>query len=186
MNAILLKIQKNSFLSLLPLILLFSLALAFLGRSIIILIFNPPASKALAVPVKVNTTETNRSFKPVNEYESMVEGDLIRGKIITEEEKNDKNAEEKKQVASLNEEGEAGADDMYVNGCVAGSYSFARVAIKVKGETEAEEFALGDNVFGYLVKGIFQHYVVLDRRSGSQGRRGANRRRCPEKVSRRP
>ncbi|MEM7183779.1 MAG: hypothetical protein AAF518_22925, partial [Spirochaetota bacterium] len=160
MNTVLVRLQKNTFILLLPVILFFTYSCAYLVRSIIVVLLNPPRAKNVNVrPRRINKRNVNN--KPLENYISMVEGNLIRGKLATS--KNQENAEEEQAPTSIAQEAEPGSDSMRITGSLSGSRSFARTTIREKGQRESEEYAVYEEVGGYKIVSIQRNYIVLDR-----------------------
>lgn len=156
LNSILLKIQKYQFLVLIPFVLFLSFAFAYAMRTGILLTL-PPINTERAVRV-INQNVSQSNYKPVNIYEDTVTGNLIRGVIPSVESASTGTPNE--QVAVVSEEF-PGADDYLLTGTVSGNSKFARATFKPKEKEEADEYAIGEKVAGYTVKGIYNHYVVL-------------------------
>lgn len=156
LNSILLKIQKHQFLVLIPFVLFLSFALAYALR-VGILIKLPPLSTDRIVR-KLSLANSSSSFKPVSIYEDTVVGNFIRGTLPTAEAAPSEGASEQVQVVS---EEFPGADDYLLTGTVSGNSKFARATFKPKDKDEADEYAIGEKVAGYTVKGIYNHYAVL-------------------------
>ncbi|WP_061248574.1 general secretion pathway protein GspC [Leptospira alstonii] len=157
MNAIFLELRKNTFYTLIPVILFFSYSLSYLLRAVILAFLNPnvQAANSNINPVRKMGPETaNRSL---SSYEEMVQGNLIRGIVPREGEI----PTEGEMSAAPPDTGEG--EEMKVTGTLSGHWSFARVTIVEKGKPEAQEFATGETVGGYKIRSIALNYVVLER-----------------------
>lgn len=160
MNTLLIRLQKATFPLLIPVILFFTFSCAYLIRSIIIVLLNPPeVQNVKSKPRRVVNRSTSK--KPLNTYVAMVEGNLIRGQLAASKE--NPNEEENKVPTSLNQEAEPGSDDMRITGVVSGSPSFARTTIRDKKQRVSEEYAMYEEVGGYKIISIRQGYIVLQR-----------------------
>ncbi|PNV76309.1 general secretion pathway protein GspC [Leptospira inadai] len=159
MNAFFIELRKNTFYALIPIVILFSLSLAYLFRGVLLLFLIPD------IQTGSSSASIRRSPPPINiamsSYEEMVTGNLFRGSL-----------------APLPGEAGAGAEsglppdtgegeEMRVTGTLSGHWSFARVTILEKGKQAAEEFATGETVGGYKIKAINLNHVVLEKGSGS-------------------
>ena len=78
MNSILLRLQKNSFYLLIPVVLFFAYSFAYLIRSILVVIFNPTQKVAVQSVRQTGRQTQSEIPKGVNIYEDMVEGNLHR------------------------------------------------------------------------------------------------------------
>ncbi len=155
MNFILIRLQKNNFLVLLPIVFFFTYSLAYLIRSVVIVFLNPGQPLAIQHENTVVTPSAEVS-KPMNIYEEIVQGNLIRGQIVS--------ALDSKLSSGIPGEAEdANSDEMIVTGTISGHPSFARVTIHEKGKDESEEYSIGQKIQGYKIKSIAQHYVVLEK-----------------------
>ncbi|MCX7999466.1 MAG: general secretion pathway protein GspC [Leptospiraceae bacterium] len=156
LNSILLKLQKHQFLVLIPFVLFLSFALAYALR--VGILAKLPSINTDRVVRKLSLTTTSSNLKPVNSYEETVVGNFIRGALPSAE----TSASEGKleQVQVVNEEF-PGADDYLLTGTLSGNPKFARATFKPKDKDEADEYAIGEKVAGYTVKGIYNHYAVL-------------------------
>lgn len=155
MNTILSNIQKNTFIVLILVILFFSFSLGYSVKSIVVLFLNPEKIEFKNTDsVKISTEVTSKS---VSLYEGMVEGNLIRGKIISEITKPTDKAKEQVLLD------DPSVEEILVTGIIAGSWnsSFARVTIKEKNKEESEEFSLGRKIGGYILKSISAHSIML-------------------------
>ncbi|TGL77992.1 general secretion pathway protein GspC [Leptospira yasudae] len=157
MNAIFLELRKNTFYTLIPVILFFSYSLSYLLRAVILAFLNPTvqAASSNSAPVRKMGPETNRAL---SSYEEMVQGNLIRG-IASRA--GDVQATEGEMSTAPPDTGEG--EEMKVTGTLSGHWSFARVTIVEKGKPEAQEFATGETVGGYKIKSIALNYVVLEK-----------------------
>ncbi|MCG6168049.1 general secretion pathway protein GspC [Leptospira sp. FAT2] len=157
MNAIFLELRKNTFYTLIPVILFFSYSLSYLLRAVILAFLNPTvqAASSNSAPVRKMGPETNRAL---SSYEEMVQGNLIRG-IASRA--GDMQATEGEMSTAPPDTGEG--EEMKVTGTLSGHWSFARVTIVEKGKPEAQEFATGETVGGYKIRSIALNYVVLEK-----------------------
>ncbi|PJZ40542.1 general secretion pathway protein GspC [Leptospira kmetyi] len=156
MNAIFLELRKNTFYTLIPVILFFSYSLAYLLRAVILAFLNPSVQTVSSNvnPVRKTGPETNRAL---SSYEEMVQGNLIRGIVP--------------RAGEIQNEGEMSTappdtgegEEMKITGTLSGHWSFARVTIVEKGKPEAQEFATGETVAGYKIRSIALNYVVLEK-----------------------
>ncbi|MBM9498889.1 general secretion pathway protein GspC [Leptospira sp. 201903071] len=156
MNAIFLELRKNTFYTLIPVILFFSYSLSYLLRAVILAFLNPSVqtSSGNLNPTRKIGPETNRAL---SSYEEMVQGNLIRGI-----------ASRAGEIATEGELSTAPPDtgegeEMRVTGTLSGHWSFARVTIVEKGKPDAQEFATGETVAGYKIRSIALNYVVLEK-----------------------
>ncbi|AXR61512.1 hypothetical protein [Leptospira mayottensis] len=157
MNAIFLELRKNTFYTLIPVLLFFSYSLSYLLRAVILAFLNPSvqAVNSNVSPVRKMGSETiNRAL---SSYEEMVQGNLIRG-VITKE--GEAPVEGEMSVAPP-DTGEG--EEMKVTGTLSGHWSFARVTIVEKGKAESQEFGIGETVSGYTIRSIALNYVVLEK-----------------------
>lgn len=160
MNSILLRLQKNSFYILIPIVLFFAYSFAYLIRSLLVAFLNP-AQKA-TIQINRNAGASNTEIpKAVSIYEDMVEGNLIRGKKVVDlpqdPAKMGANA-----PAAISEE-VPGADETILTGALSGHTSFARATFKEKDKEEADEFKIGEKIVGYKLKSIADHYAVISK-----------------------
>lgn len=155
MNFILIRLQKNNFLVLLPIVFFFTYSLAYLIRTVVIMFLNP--GQPQSIQKENNDVKSNiEASKPMNVYEEIVQGNLIRGQIVS--------ALDAKLSSGIPGESEdANSDEMVVTGTISGHPSFARVTILEKGKDESEEFPIGKKIQGYKIKTIGQHFVVLEK-----------------------
>lgn len=126
MNAIFLELRKNTFYTLIPVILFFSYSLSYLLRAVILAFLNPSvqAVNSNVSPIRKMGPETiNRAL---SSYEEMVQGNLIRGVISKEGEI----PVEGEMSVAPPDTGEG--EDMKVTGTLSGHWSFARVTIVEK------------------------------------------------------
>lgn len=156
MNSVFLKLQKNQAYILVPLVMLLSFSLAYAVRTLVVFFLPKPPVERFVKSLAISTNKA--APKPVSTYEDTVTGNLIRGALPSAEPQTSSSEGENVQVIT---EEVPGADDYLVTGTVSGSPKFARVTIKPKDKDEADEFAIGEKVAGYMVKGIYNHYVVL-------------------------
>ena len=163
MNAILLKIQKNTFFTLIPVVMLLAFSIGNLLRTVLIAFLNPPQVQTTVPNQRAAMQAPASKILPVTNYEETIEGGLIRGRINIEDPKAALNDEAQKKVASLATEEVPGSDEMIIWGTVSGSPIFARVAIQEKGQPESEEYSIGNVVGGYTVKAILPNAVILDK-----------------------
>ena len=161
MNAILIKLQKNPFYSLIPLVFLLSYSLAYIVRVVIIqmLPMDSIQSSSRVSPRNNRNSSSNIMPKAVNLYEETVFGNMIRGAMAAPE-ANDPNMAG--GAPPITEE-VPGAEEILITGTISGSPLFARVTAKEKDKEEAEEYGIGQKLVGYRVKDISQHYVVLSK-----------------------
>jgi general secretion pathway protein C len=161
MNVFLIRLQKNPFYSLLPIIFLLSYSLAYIVRvGIIQLLPIETSDLATSKSTTHRNSKTQSSYlspKPVSSYEDTVLGNMIRGAMAAPE-AGDPNLSG--SAISITEEVQ-GAEEFLVTGTISGSPSFARMTAKEKDKEEAEEYGIGQKVVGYRVKEISQHHVVL-------------------------
>ncbi|MCE9499475.1 MAG: general secretion pathway protein GspC [Leptospira sp.] len=155
MNSILIRLQKNNFLVLLPIVLFFTYSLAYLVRSVIIVFLNPGQQVSITNETQGNVMQAE-SAKSLSVYEEMVQGNLIRGQIHTA-------GDPALRSGAPADADDANAEEMIVTGTLSGHSSFARVTVLEKGKDESEEYATGQKVGGYKVMSISQHYVVLEK-----------------------
>ncbi|XDD48718.1 hypothetical protein AB3N59_09625 [Leptospira sp. WS92.C1] len=157
MNAIFLELRKNTFYTLIPVILFFSYSLSYFLRAVILAFLNPNLQTASSSngPVRKNNSETNRAL---SSYEEMVQGNLIRGVISRAGEIQ---AEGELSSSAPTDTGEG--EEMRITGTLSGHWSFARVTILEKGKPDSQEFATGETVAGYKIKSIALNYVVLEK-----------------------
>ncbi|TGK18913.1 general secretion pathway protein GspC [Leptospira fluminis] len=158
MNAFFIELRKNTFYALIPIVILFSLSLAYLFRGVLLLFLTPD------IQTGASNAPVRRTAPPItiamSSYEEMVTGNLFRGSLAPVGE------------AAAGVEGGAPPDsgegeDMRVTGTLSGHWSFARVTILEKGKQAAEEFATGETVGGYKIKTINLTHVVLEKGGGS-------------------
>ncbi|MBK8399408.1 MAG: general secretion pathway protein GspC [Leptospiraceae bacterium] len=159
MNSILLRLQKNSFYILIPLVLFFAYSCAYLIRSILIAVFYPSQKVTVQSNRPVSFQVQQETNKSVNIYEDMVEGNLIRGRKVVDLPV-DPNAA---SAAPALTEDVPGADEMILTGTLSGHPSFARATLKEKDKEEADEYRIGEKVSGYKIKSIADHYAVLSK-----------------------
>ncbi|MBE7411329.1 MAG: general secretion pathway protein GspC [Leptospiraceae bacterium] len=155
MNFILLRLQKNNFLVLLPIVLFFTYSLAYLIRSIVIVFLNPGQQVALQSENNI-TVSQGEAMKSLSVYEDVVQGNLIRGQIISA-------SDSKFSTGAPGEAEDSNSDEMLVTGTISGHPSFARVTILEKGKDESEEYPIGGKIQGYKIHSIGQHFVVLEK-----------------------
>lgn len=155
MNSLLLKLHKNKFATLIPLVIFLSFSLAYLIHTLIVTFLNPPKTQ-IVLKNRTNSIKQTPN-KPMNEYDSIVTGNMVRGNISNEPNLS-------ATGPNIQSTAEApGADDAMIIGIHAGDRSFARVSILEKGEKEAEDYSTGERVAGYTVKSIYRDYIVLSK-----------------------
>ncbi len=153
------RLQKNSFYILIPVVLFCSYSVAYLIRSILVAFLNPAQKMTLQVNRSVGMQTQSEIPKAVNIYEDMVEGNLIRGKKVVDLPV-DPNAAAGGPAPVLSEE-LPGADETVLTGALSGHPSFARATFKEKDKEEADEFKLGEKIVGYKLKSIADHYAII-------------------------
>ncbi|MDV6236998.1 hypothetical protein CH379_015310 [Leptospira ellisii] len=157
MNAIFLELRKNTFYTLIPVILFFSYSLSYLLRAVILAFLNPTVQTTGSGSNPVRNKVNPDSNRALSSYEEMVQGNLIRGVIP--------------RAGEIQTEGELSTaapdtgegEEMRVTGTLSGHWSFARVTIVEKGKPDSQEFATGETVGGYQVRSIALNYVVLEK-----------------------
>jgi general secretion pathway protein C len=160
MNALLIRLQKYPFYSLLPIVIFLSYSIAYIVRVGIIQLL--PTDSLVTSP-KSSQAKNNRAFssnfspKPVSLYEETVIGNMIRGAMAVPDSGDPAMAG---AAPTITEEVQ-GAEEFLVTGTISGSPLFARMTAKEKDKEEAEEYGIGQKVVGYRVKEISQHHVVL-------------------------
>lgn len=157
MNAFFIELRKHTFFALIPIVVLFSLSLAYLCRGVLLLFLTPD----------VQTSASNGAYprRPVSTpiisletYKELVTGNFFRGSLAPPP-----------GEAVLGADGNAAPPDtgegeeMRITGTLSGHWSFARVTILEKGKQNAEEFATGETIAGYKVKAINLTHVVLEK-----------------------
>ncbi|HNF23913.1 MAG TPA: general secretion pathway protein GspC [Leptospiraceae bacterium] len=153
MNAWILRLQKNSFYLLIPIVVLLSYSIAYVFRSIIILYL--PNQQSQQKITKEHRAANNQSIpKSVTAYEETVIGNMIRGALPPVPGKDGAPGE----VFSADT---PEVEELLLTGTLSGSRSFARATFLFKGREEADEFALEEKVADYIVKEIGQHSVLL-------------------------
>ncbi|MDI7204276.1 general secretion pathway protein GspC [Leptospira santarosai] len=157
MNAIFLELRKNTFYTLIPVILFFSYSLSYLLRAVILAFLNPNVQAVNSNVSSVRKAGPEITNRALSSYEEMVQGNLIRGIIPRE---GDVPAEGEMSAAPP-DTGEG--EEMKVTGTLSGHWSFARVTIVEKGKAESQEFGIGETVGGYKIRSIALNYVVLER-----------------------
>ncbi|PJZ68521.1 general secretion pathway protein GspC [Leptospira perolatii] len=157
MNAFFIELRKNTFYALIPIVVLFSLSLAYLFRGLILAFLTPDVqtSNTSMQPRRVNNSMTIS----MTSYEEMVTGNLIRGSLAPPPGEGDLAA------GAPPDTGEG--EEMRITGTLSGHWSFARVTILEKGKAAAEEFATGETVGGYKIKVISLNHVVLEKGGAS-------------------
>ncbi|MDF3821515.1 general secretion pathway protein GspC [Leptospira sp. 96542] len=158
MNSILHRLSRSQFLTLIPVVLLFSFSLAYLLKLILLLIFSTESGiTGGGLRAKQPRQEV---ILGVSTYEDMISGNLIRGVVYDPNDATKRGANGEALDPEIAQDN--GDDDqMVVTGTLSGHWSFARVTIREKQNPDSEEFATGEMVGGYKVQSIEQHYVVL-------------------------
>ncbi|WCL47934.1 general secretion pathway protein GspC [Leptospira sp. GIMC2001] len=158
MNIYLARLQNNKFYTLIPVVLLFTYALAYLVRMILIVFFNSGV-QTLSAPYKARL-QKSETLKSLSFYEEAITGNLIRGMYL------DPTQERSISGVSDGMSSEAAEDpdidQMVVTGTVSGDSSFARVTIREKNGI-TEEYAIGEEIGGFRVRSIEQHYIILQK-----------------------
>lgn len=159
MNALLIRLQKNPFYSLLPIVLLLSYSIAYIVRvGIIQLLPSESISNNQKPPLNRNrANHSNIINKAVNLYEETVTGNMIRGAMAVPEGGDPSMAGSAPPIT----EEIPGAEEILITGTISGSPLFARMTAKEKDKEESEEYGIGQKVVGYRIKEISQHHVVL-------------------------
>lgn len=138
MNAIFLELRKNTFYTLIPVILFFSYSLSYLLRAVILAFLNPSiqAASSGTNPIrKVGLETTNRSL---SSYEEMVQGNLIRGMIPKEGEISTEG-----EISAASAPPDTGeGEEMKITGTLSGHWSFARATIVEKGKQKRRNLRL--------------------------------------------
>lgn len=161
MNVILARLQNNKFYTLIPVVVLFTYALAYLVRMILIVFFQAgPPSLSSASKGRTPKQEVIRSL---GYYEEVVAGNLIRGVMI------DSSQERSIDGKSISVEGEevmeddSEVDPMVVTGTISGQASFARVTLRDK-SGNSTEYSIGEKLGSFKIRSIEQHYILLRRK----------------------
>ncbi|MCW7504126.1 MULTISPECIES: general secretion pathway protein GspC [Leptospira] len=159
MNLILQRIQSSQFLTLIPVVLLFSFSLAYLLKLVLLLLFSTETGMNVGSQVRPKQTR-QEVILAVSTYEDMVTGNLIRGQVFDPNDATKRGADGSPLDPEIAQDN--GDDDqMLVTGTLSGHWSFARVTIREKQNNDSEEYGVGEMVGGYKVQTIEQHYVVL-------------------------
>lgn len=153
MNAIFLEFRKNTFYTLIPVILFFSYSLSYFLRAVVLAFLNPSVQAAGSGTNPIRKVGLETSNRSLSSYEEMVQGNLIRGVISKEGEIS--------AASSPSDMGEG--EEMKITGTLSGHWSFARATIIEKEKEEAQEFAIGETVGGYKIRSISLNYVVLEK-----------------------
>ncbi|EMO80316.1 type IV pilus biogenesis [Leptospira kirschneri str. 200801774] len=159
MNAIFLELRKNTFYTLIPVILFFSYSLSYLLRAVILAFLNPSVQAAGSGTNPIRKVGLETSNRSLSSYEEMVQGNLIRGVIPKEGEISTEG-----EISAASAPPDTGeGEEMKITGTLSGHWSFARATIIEKGKAEAQEFAIGETVGGYKIRSISLNYVVLEK-----------------------
>lgn len=157
MNLYLSRLQNNKFITLIPVVLLLTYALAYLVRMILIVFLNTsPSSTQSGLKSRQARAEV---IKSLSIYEEVVSGNLIRGIFFEPGQERTISGE-----SSLSAEAaeDPDVDLMVVTGTLSGDSSYARVTIREKSGT-TEEYAIGEEIGGFKVRSIEQHFVILQK-----------------------
>jgi general secretion pathway protein C len=164
MNSFILRLQKNTFFILIPIVILLAYSIAYVIRSGIILLL-PERGVTVQNLKDDRLLNQNKANQPVNLYEETVVGNLIRGSLPTvgsipcpPDKPNCKPDEVVPMAVDPPE-----VEETVLTGCLSGNRSFARATFKDKGKEEAEEFAIGQKFYSYTIVAIAQSYAVLAR-----------------------
>jgi general secretion pathway protein C len=152
------RLQKNSFYILIPVVLICAYSVAYLVRSVLVAFLNPAQKMTVQMTRSVGMQAQSEIPKAVNIYEDMVEGNLIRGRKVVDLPVDPNAAAGATPVLS---EEIPGADETILTGALSGHPSFARATFKEKDKEEADEFKLGEKIVGYKLKSIADHYAVI-------------------------
>ena len=152
------RLQKNSFYILIPVVLFCAYSVAYLIRSVLVAFLNPAQKMTVQMTRSVGMQTQSEISKAVNIYEDMVEGNLIRGRKVVDL-PTDPNAAA--GAAPVLSEEVPGGDETILTGALSGHPSFARATFKEKDKEEADEFKLGEKIVGYKLKSIADHYAVI-------------------------
>lgn len=164
MDSLLVRLQKYNYYILIPIVILFSFSLAYLLMTLLRMKFRPPPKKMSNITA-YNSSQSGLPPKPSALYEEMVSGNLIRSRIIEEQEEKGEDAkgERDMETAAIQTE-DPEADQMLVTGTLSGHRSFARVTIRdQEGGKEAEEYKTYDKIGGYKIVSIRQHSILVSR-----------------------
>ncbi|MCC5813321.1 MAG: general secretion pathway protein GspC [Leptospira sp.] len=160
MNIILSRLQNNKFYTLIPVVILFTYALAYLIRMILIVFFQAgPPTLSSATKGRTPRSEVVRSL---SFYEEVVSGNLIRGRSIdsTGERSIDGSAAGIDGMDSAEDDTEI--DPMIVTGTISGDSSFARVTLRDK-SNNTMEYSIGEQLGSFRIRSIDQHFIILKR-----------------------
>ncbi|MFB5651481.1 hypothetical protein ACE5IS_12590 [Leptospira wolffii] len=161
MNAFFIELRKHTFLALIPIVVLFSLSLAYLCRGVLLLFLTPD--------VQTSASGTAYARRPVStpivsieSYKELVTGNFFRGSLAPPPGETALGADGNPAPPDTGE-----GEEMRITGTLSGHWSFARVTILEKGKQNAEEFATGETIAGYKVKAINLTHVVLEKGGSS-------------------
>lgn len=152
------KIQKHIFFITLGTSVMLGLSMAYFVSSLIPFLLSESGSAAEKSTGRKSSPRRmiSKSFKSVENYYAIASGNMIRDSVIT-------------ATGSIGP-GEtietSGAAEISVMGMISGSPRFARVAIQIKGEPEANEYKTGDMVGGFKIISINDRSITVERGGG--------------------
>lgn len=148
MSSIVLRLQKNIFwLALIGAVLL-GMSLAYAAATVVgVFLSDAPASTP--APRGRNRVLTGPTSRPFQEYEGLLTGNLFQSR----------------RMEAAGAPGQVAADvkDIVLHGVLAGSRSFARAIVQVKGEGDIREYAIGEAAGGNRVLDIYGYSILIDR-----------------------
>lgn len=156
MNSILARIQTNKFYTLIPIVLLFTYALAYFFRMLLIVFFQAgPPSLSSSVQGRTPRQEVIRSL---NFYEEIVTGNLVRGISLEAGKERTISGDAQADVEPLEDDSEV--DPMVLTGTLSGDISFARATLRDKSGSTME-YSIGETLGSYKIRSIEQHFITL-------------------------
>ncbi len=159
MNVLISRLQTNAFLTLIPVVVLFTYSLAYLFRMILIIFFQvPPSVSSQSIKSRTPKPEVIRSL---SYYEEIVTGNLIRGASLVSE-KGQQSGSSRDAEGLDTSEDDSEIDPMILTGTLSGDFSFARATLRDKSGVSTE-YAIGDEVGSFRVRSIEQHSITLKR-----------------------
>lgn len=148
MSSIVLRLQKNVFWLALVGAILLGVALAYSGATIAGM-FLSEAPTAAQGPKGRNRVLTGPANRPFQEYEGLLTGNLFQSR----------------RMETAGAPGQVAPDvkDIVLHGVLAGSRSFARAIIQVKGEGDIREYAIAEAAGGNRILDIYGYSILIDR-----------------------
>ncbi len=149
MTELLLYIQKNVYRISLAAGIFLGFAAAFFLSVLISVFWQGNGNAGAVLPVKSRAPVSGRPFQPKETFYSFVTGNLFRERSASQE--------------AAEEAPEEKLGEFILVGVLAGDRSWARAAVQIEGEQDANEYKIGQTVVGYVIHAIYADSVRVKR-----------------------